>query len=227
MIAGINAARAALGREALRLSRSQAFIGVLIDDLVNKGVDEPYRMLTSRAEHRILLRHDNADRRLTPVGRGLGLVGDGAWARYEARCSDLERARRFVDSTRIGVSVKGVGPGSTLAHALRRPEIEFADIAEQVQNVEPSVGERVAIEVKIEGYVRREELAIEKAAKSEAAALPAALDYAGLRALSREAREKLATRRPATLGAASRIPGVTPADIAILTLYAGVEAQPA
>jgi tRNA uridine 5-carboxymethylaminomethyl modification enzyme len=226
LIAGINAARAAQGREPLRLSRSQAFIGVLIDDLVNKGVDEPYRMLTSRAEHRILLRHDNADRRLTPVGRGLGLVSDGAWARYEARCADLERARRFVDSTRIGVSVEGVGPGSTLADALRRPEIEFADVAEQAPNVERSIGERVTIEVKIEGYVRREELAIEKAANSEGAVLPAALDYAGLRALSREAREKLAARRPATLGAASRIPGVTPADVAILTLYAGAEAQP-
>jgi tRNA uridine 5-carboxymethylaminomethyl modification enzyme len=226
LIAGINAARAAQGREELRLSRSQAFIGVLIDDLVNKGVDEPYRMLTSRAEHRILLRHDNADRRLTPVGRGVGLVSDGAWARYEARRAYLERARRFVDSTRIGVSVKGVGPGSTLADALRRPEIEFADVADQAPNVERSIGERVAIEVKIEGYVRREELAIEKAAKSEGAALPAALDYAGLRALSREAREKLAARRPATLGAASRIPGVTPADVAILTLYAGAEAQP-
>ena len=226
LIAGINAARAAQGREPLRLSRSQAFIGVLIDDLVNKGVDEPYRMLTSRAEHRILLRHDNADRRLTPVGRGLGLVSDGAWACYEARRADLERARRFVDSTRIGVSVEGVGPGSTLADALRRPEIEFADVAEQAPNVERSVGERVTIEVKIEGYVRREELAIEKAAKSESATLPNALDYAGLRALSREAREKLAKRRPATLGAAARIPGVTPADVAILTLYAGAEAQP-
>ncbi len=229
LIAGINAARAAQGREELRLSRSQAYIGVLIDDLVNKGVDEPYRMMTSRAEHRILLRHDNADRRLTPVGRDVGLVGDADWARFEARSAELDRARHIVHSTRIGVSesVPAVGPGATLADALRRPEIEFSRISDQAPEIERSIGERIAIEIKIEGYVRREELAIEKAAKSEGAALPAALDYAGLRALSREAREKLAMRRPATLGAASRIPGVTPADIAILSLYAGAELQPA
>ncbi len=229
LIAGINAARAAQGREALRLSRSQAYIGVMIDDLVNKGVDEPYRMMTSRAEHRILLRHDNADARLTPAGRDIGLVGDATWERFGARRGKLERARQFMVSTRIGVlkSVPDVGAGATLADALRRPEVEFADIADQAPEIERSIGDRVAIEIKIEGYVRREELAIEKAAKSEGAALPEALNYAGLRALSREAREKLAARRPATLGAASRIPGVTPADIAILSLYAGAEPQPA
>jgi tRNA uridine 5-carboxymethylaminomethyl modification enzyme len=229
LIAGINAARSAQGRDELRLSRSQAYIGVLIDDLVNKGVDEPYRMMSSRAEHRILLRHDNADRRLTPIGREVGLVGDAPWTRFEARIAELEHARRSLSSTRIGVSksVVVVGSGATLADALRRPEIEFSDIADQAPDVERAIGERVAIEIKIEGYVRREELAIEKAAKSEGAALPNALDYAGLRALSREAREKLALRRPATLGAAARIPGVTPADIAILSLYAGAEPQPA
>ncbi len=227
LIAGINAARAAQGREELRLTRSQAYIGVMIDDLVNKGVDEPYRMMTSRAEHRILLRHDNADSRLAPIGRDIGLVGDADWGRFEARSAELERARRFISSTRIGVSQLIPEPGATLADALRRPGIEFADVAEQASDTEPAIGERVAIEIKIEGYVRREELAIEKASKSEGAALPDALDYGGLRALSREAREKLALRRPATLGAASRIPGVTPADIAILSLYAGAQPQPA
>jgi len=228
LIAGINAALAALGRVALRLARCQAYIGVLVDDLVNKGVDEPYRMLTSRAEHRILLRHDNADRRLTSVGHDVGLVGEAAWARFEERREQLKRARAFMDSTRIGVwQLRGevLPAGQTVSDLLRRPGVEFDDVATLVPEVTTGTGERIAIEVKIEGYVRREEMAIEKAARSEAAALPDGIDYSALLALSREAREKLGARRPLTLGAASRIPGVTPADVAILSLYAA--AQPA
>ncbi|HET9394082.1 MAG TPA: tRNA uridine-5-carboxymethylaminomethyl(34) synthesis enzyme MnmG [Candidatus Rubrimentiphilum sp.] len=212
LIAGINAARAAQGRDQLRLARSQAYIGVLVDDLVTKGVDEPYRMLTSRAEHRIVLRHDNADLRLTPVGRELGLVNDADWARFERRRDALAQARRLSDSTRIGVS--------TISDLLRRPAIQFGDVASTLAEVEPAIGERLAIEVKCEGYVRRQEIAIEKAARTEGAAMPDEIDYAAIVALSREAREKLTAQRPATLGAASRVPGVTPADIAILSLYA-------
>lgn len=214
IIAGINAALAALGREPLVLSRSQAYIGVLIDDLVSKGVDEPYRMLTSRAEHRILLRHDNADTRLTPIGRQVGLVCEEAWGRFQDRQYAVEAAHRTANSTRTSVW------HGTVCDALRRPDVRFADVAASIPEVDPEIGERLAIEIKCEGYVRRQELAIEKAARSEQAAMPGEIDYTRIMALSREAREKLSVRRPATLGAASRISGVTPADIAILSLYA-------
>lgn len=222
LIAGINAARAAKGQEPLRLERSQAYIGVLIDDLVTKGVDEPYRMLTSRAEHRMILRHDNADTRLTPVGRAAGLVNDGDWAAFEAREACVRAGIDSAKSTRIGVRRIGAERfegGATGADALRRPNLKFADIAPFLPDVDLYTGERVAIEVKYEGYVRRQQLAIEKAAKSEHLAIPHNFAYERVAALSREAREKLSRQQPRTLGAASRIPGVTPSDVAILSLY--------
>ena len=222
LIAGINAARAAHGREPLRLSRSDAYIGVMIDDLVIKGVDEPYRMLTSRAEHRMILRHDNADTRLTPMGRAIALVDDADWDAFEHRQTVLHRAIADAMSTRIGVrqlqSERFEG-GATVADALRRPALQFADVAPFLPGLEPEIGERAAIEVKYEGYVRRQQMAIEKAAKSENVPIPPGFAYDGIAALSREAREKLSRQQPRTLGAASRIPGVTPADVAILTLY--------
>ena len=222
LIAGINAARAAKGEEPLRLSRSEAYIGVLIDDLVTKGVDEPYRMLTSRAEHRMILRHDNADTRLTPIGRAAGLVNEGDWEAFERRRAALSHGIETAKTTRIGVRVIGAEKfegGATAADALRRPELGFGDVANFLPDVDPAIGERLAIEVKYEGYVRRQELAIEKAAKSEDVAIPADFSYEGITALSREAREKLSRQQPRTLGAAGRIPGVTPSDVAILTLY--------
>jgi tRNA uridine 5-carboxymethylaminomethyl modification enzyme len=223
LIAGINAARAARGDEPLRLSRSQAYIGVLIDDLVTRGVDEPYRMLTSRAEHRVVLRHDNADLRLTPVGREIGLVPDAQWERFEQRREQLEGSRRDAERTRVGrarIGGERFDAGHTIADALRRPALGFADVAECFQPpLEPQIGERLAIELKCEGYVRRQELAIERAAKSENATIPPDFDYAAIAALSREAREKLGSRRPRTLGMAGRIPGITPSDVAIVGLF--------
>ncbi|MBV8491028.1 MAG: tRNA uridine-5-carboxymethylaminomethyl(34) synthesis enzyme MnmG [Candidatus Eremiobacteraeota bacterium] len=207
LIAGINAARAARGDEPLRLRRDQAYIGVLIDDLVTKGVDEPYRMLTSRAEHRVVLRHDNADLRLTPVGRAMGLVDDAAWEAFEARRSALREGIERAERTRV-------------ADTLRRPEFGYADVAERFDPpLEPGIGERVAIEIKCAGYVRRQEMAIEKSLKNERVTIPQDFEYGGITALSREAREKLDAQRPRTLGAAGRIPGVTPADLAILSLF--------
>ncbi len=223
LVAGINAARAARGDEALRLTRGQAYIGVLVDDLVTKGVDEPYRMLTSRAEHRVVLRHDNADLRLTPVGRSIGLVDDAAWEAFECRRAALQTARRRAEQTRLDVDAIGEDQfetGSTLADALRRPRLGYADVAVRFRPaVDSEIGERVAIEIKCEGYVRREEMAIERAAKAERVTIPGDFDYASIRALSREAREKLARQRPRTIGMAGRIPGITPSDVAIVALF--------
>lgn len=223
LIAGVNAARSVQGREALRLARSDAYIGVLIDDLVTKGVDEPYRMLTSRAEHRVMLRHDNADARLTPIGREIGLVDDAAWQAFQSRQAALRDAIGRAEKTRVGagrIKDQHFEAGATLADALRRPSLEFGDIADRFEPpVEPALGERLAIELKLAGYVRRQELAIERAAKTERVVIPDGFDYASISALSREAREKLSAQRPRTLGAASRVPGVTPADVAIVSLY--------
>jgi tRNA uridine 5-carboxymethylaminomethyl modification enzyme len=223
LIAGINAARAVQRREPLRLARSQAYIGVLLDDLVTKGVDEPYRMLTSRAEHRVILRHDNADTRLTPIGRDIGLIDDAAWQAFETRQHALVDAMGRAERSRVGVErIKDqhFDAGATLADALRRPTLEFGDIAEHFDPLlDTETGERATIELKVAGYVRRQEIAIERAAKTERAVIPADFDYADIVALSREAREKLSAQRPRTLGAASRIPGVTPADVAIVGLF--------
>jgi tRNA uridine 5-carboxymethylaminomethyl modification enzyme len=230
LIAGINAARDAQGKAPLRLSRSDAYIGVMIDDLVHKGVDEPYRMLTSRAEHRVLLRHDNADTRLTPAGHEVGLVGDEDWAAFEERNAAIGRAVHAAKSTRIGIRKMGAevfDGGATIADALRRPNVQFPDVAHALPGVDPATGERVAIEIKFEGYIRRELLAVEKAAKTQNVAIPEGFAYDAIAALSLEAREKLAKQRPRTLGAAGRIPGVTPSDVAILSLYVQRQAAPA
>jgi len=222
LIAGINAALAAHGREPLRLARSEAYIGTLIDDLVTKGVDEPYRMLTSRAEHRVVLRHDNADTRLTPIGRRVGLVSDADFEDFQSRQVALRRV--IADGNRIRlprceIAGETIQAGTTVAEALRRPEIGFGDVQNWLPEVAPEIGERAAIEIKCEGYVRRQQVEIEKAARDEEAEIPGTLEFRDLRALSLEAREKLTLQRPRTLGAAGRIPGVSPADVAILSLH--------
>jgi tRNA uridine 5-carboxymethylaminomethyl modification enzyme len=223
LIAGANAARRAQGRSPLRLGRETSYIGVLIDDLVTRGVDEPYRMLSSRAEHRVVLRHDNADLRLTPLGREAGLVDDHSWEAFVGRREALAGGRRDAETTRLGGKTVGrvtLPASATLADALRRPDLGSAELLDRFPRpLAPEVAARVEIELKMEGYVRRQAVAIARAARDEAVELPADLDYATIRALSREAREKLDQTRPRTLGAAARIPGLTPADIALLSVH--------
>jgi tRNA uridine 5-carboxymethylaminomethyl modification enzyme len=223
LIAGINAARRAHGDTPLRLGRETSYIGVLIDDLVTRGVDEPYRMLTSRAEHRVVLRHDNADLRLTPVGRELGLVDDESWERFAERRDALAEVRRHADGLKLGAVRIGrtvLLPGATLADALRRPDVTVADVLDRFPpTTQPEIAARAEIELKMDGYVRRQQLAIDRAGRDEAVTLPADLEYAAIRALSREAREKLDLSRPRTLGAASRIPGITPSDVALVSVH--------
>ena len=221
LVAGVNAALRALGREPVTFSRTTSYVGTLIDDLITKGAPEPYRMLSSRAEHRLLLRHDNADERLTPVGRSVGLIDDEAWKAFEGRMKSIRGERERLESTKAAPALAlavGASAGTTLAGLLRRPHVDYAEIGGS-EGIDPELGDRVAIELRYEGYIRRQSAAIERIAKAEHVRIPCDFDYAGCRGLSREAREKLAGLRPETLGRAGRIPGVTPADIAVLSVF--------
>jgi tRNA uridine 5-carboxymethylaminomethyl modification enzyme len=221
IVAGINAANRALGREPVTFARADSYVGTLIDDLITKGAPEPYRMLSSRAEYRLLLRHDNADERLMPVGRAAGLVDDPTWAAFQRRSSALASERRRLETTKAEPALAaryGAEPGTTLAQLLRRQSASYEDIAGSGA-LDAELGERVVVGLRYEGYIKRQALAVERLAKAEHTRIPAAFDYAQCRGLSREGREKLASQQPATLGQAGRIPGVTPADVAILSVF--------
>ncbi|MBX7168485.1 MAG: tRNA uridine-5-carboxymethylaminomethyl(34) synthesis enzyme MnmG [Pirellulales bacterium] len=214
LIAGVNAARAAAGRDPVTLGREQAYIGVLIDDLVTRGVDEPYRMFTSRAEYRLLLRHDNADRRLTPLGQQWGLVDAHRWRRFSEKLAEIERMLEMLRTHRVD--------NLTLEQLLRRQDVRFAGLAARVPElaqVGPEIADQVEIDVKYAGYIERQALDVERQQRLAVKRIPANFDYQRVPQLRAEAREKLVRIRPASLDQAGRISGITPADLAILMVH--------
>jgi len=229
-MAGINAARQVRGEDPLVLDRSQAYIGIMIDDLVTKGTNEPYRMFTSRAEFRLNLRIDNADLRLTPVGRKCGLVDDQQWKRFEARRARIDALGVRVAQTRVepshpffarlGIRLR---EKATVYDLLKRPEIRLRELAEagilSTYGLRPEDVVSIETEIKYEGYLKQQERQIERLRKAEDRTLPADLDYATMPGLSAEAIEKLSHISPQSIGQASRIPGITPAALSILLLH--------
>jgi tRNA uridine 5-carboxymethylaminomethyl modification enzyme len=216
LMAGINAALKLQGSGPFILDRNQAYIGVLIDDLVTKGVDEPYRMFTSRAEFRLLLRHDNADRRLTPLGRQIGLVAADRWERFSEHDLEVRRGTEYLQKHRH--------EGPTLEEWLRRPEMDWSGL----RAIAPGIGdlalseraaEQVVIETKYAGYIRRQELDIARAEKTNSIRIPEAFNFRAIPQLRHEAREKLSRVQPRDLGQAGRISGITPSDLAVLMVY--------
>jgi tRNA uridine 5-carboxymethylaminomethyl modification enzyme len=232
IMAGINAALKLLGRPPLVLGRAEAYTGVLIDDLTTLGTREPYRMFTSRAEHRLMLRHDSADQRLTPKGREAGLVDEQRWERFMKKTRGLEEIGELLRTRRLHeIAHNGQSPGAALPHALaRRRGDSFEKIlaggAADIQDLLPFIPELAAypaewvegaaLDIKYSGYIEKEKRAARKKAKLDSIKLSPGFDFAGIAGLSSEAREKLMAVGPLTLGQAARIPGVRQGDIALL-----------
>lgn len=236
LIAGINAMRKINGQEPFILGRSDAYIGVLIDDLVTKGTNEPYRMMTSRAEYRLLLRQDNADLRLTEKGRGIGLVNDERYEKFTAKRTLLERiihqlsTSNVTPNAEIEQKIKNIGtapvrPGMTLLDLLRRGDVTYKKLAAEfaLPELPEVVAEQAEIFAKYEGYINKQKQEVERALKLENKLIPQDIDYHAIKELSSEAAEKLAKIKPVSIGQASRISGVSPADINVLMIVLEVK----
>ena len=233
LVAGLNAARLVRGQEPVHFPREGSYIGTMVDDLITKDLREPYRVLTSRSEYRLVLRGDNADRRLTPIGRELGLIDGRRWAIYTAKQEAIEAEQRRLETVRLkasdpaaaavevqtGAPIKG---SITLAELLRRPGFHSADLVRHGladAALPRHVAEAAEITIKYSGYLARQQQQIDQVKQQQHRPIPADIDYAAMGTLSREAREKLMALRPTNLGQASRLPGVSPADVTALLLW--------
>lgn len=239
LIAGINAAMKVLGREPLILDRSEAYIGVLIDDLVTKGTNEPYRMLTSRAEYRLLLRQDNADLRLTPKGYEIGLISKERYEKFQKKKENAEKEAERIKNTNIApgeeinkfLAEKGSRPittGVKLSELIRRPELSYEELApfdRERPLLKKEEWQQAEISVKYEGYIKRQYEQVEKFKKNEKRRIPQDINYDDVYGLRLEARQKLIKMRPENIGRASRISGVSPADVGVLLMYLASEGK--
>lgn len=238
LLAGINAARRAQGLQTITFSRESSYLGTLIDDLVTKDLREPYRMLTSRSEYRLLLRADNADERLTPIGRDLGLIGDLRWSQFQSKHNRIKTEIERLTSARVQpthemairaaeISGQAVSGPVTQADLLRRPHVHYTDILSIEESPLQGVSEAEAVEIslKYEGFIRRQAKQLTAIASKAANKLPADLDYFSIQTLSMEAREKLAKIKPRDIGQASRIGGVSPADVSNLLIHLQTKKQ--